>query len=79
MIGDVYRAMAPPDSTLADLRRFSAGESEVLVRTELLRDVSGVEMDFKKAPAELVQAGAAHRRGGARAGPGLRLSGSAGP
>jgi hypothetical protein len=49
VIGEVYRAVAPRDAVLVDLRRFSGGESEVLVRTELVRDVNRVEMDFDKA------------------------------
>lgn len=49
VIGEVYRAVAPRDAVLVDLRRFSGGESELLVRPELLRDLSRVDIDLGKA------------------------------
>ncbi|MFD6199522.1 hypothetical protein ACFWE3_22740 [Mycobacteriaceae bacterium NPDC060252] len=43
-VHNVYRAVAPREAVLVDLRRFNLAEYEVLVRPELLRDVAEVEI-----------------------------------
>lgn len=40
VIGEVYRAVVPREAILVDLRRLSGGESEVLVRAKMIRDVN---------------------------------------